>query len=122
MMENNTIPPPGENIPEGSTWFNKVNDYILMNLREDLSAYMILQQFSFNLSTLERIFKKHTGQPYKQYVERVRMEKARNLLVKERCMVKEAMYATGYKNRGTFRNAFKKIYGVPPIRFKRQYA
>src|SRR6185437_4251081 len=118
MPENNMIQPPDENAFEGMSWFKKINAYIASNMQNDLTIDAIMQQFRLSRTTLERVFIKHTGQSYKQYVETVRIEKAKELIVMEGYMVKEAMYATGYKNRGTFRYAFKKKYGKLPIHFR----
>jgi AraC-like DNA-binding protein len=53
------------------------------------------------------VFKKQRGESYRHYVERIRTDKAIQL-VTEGKWVKEVMAATEYKNRGTFNNAFKR--------------
>lgn len=96
----------------------KIKAFIAENIASELSINTITQKFNLSASTLHRHFKKQVHQSYHQYIENIRIQKAFKLITEEDKMIKEAMYATGYKNRDTFNKAFKKIYGYPPSHFK----
>ena len=96
----------------------KIKEYVLDNLASDLGIMGVSEKFELSVSTLRHIFKKHVGESYGQYVERQRMIKAIRLLKKGK-WVKEVIAMTGYKNRGTFNNAFKKRFKFPASHFKK---
>ena len=96
----------------------KILLYIGANLGGDLSAHTIAQACMLSTSTLERLFSKYLQQSCRQYVEEVRIQKAYELITQHDKMIKEAMYATGYKTRPAFNKAFKRKYGYPPSHFK----
>lgn len=96
----------------------KIKTYLANNLTKDLSIAAVSQKFEVSASTLRHIFKNHQQQSYRHYLEGLRMDKALEFL-KEGKWVKEVMTATGYKNRSTFNNAFKKRFKYPASRFKK---
>jgi AraC family transcriptional regulator of adaptative response / methylphosphotriester-DNA alkyltransferase methyltransferase len=96
----------------------RVREYILANLAADLRIGTVAEKFGLNKITLRHVFKKQQHETYREYVERMRMDKALHLL-KEGKWVKEVMPATGYRNWSTFDRAFKKRYQHPPAFFKK---
>jgi len=90
----------------------------LTNLTADLSAGSVAQKFGLNESTLRYLFQSQEDESFHTYVERIRMNKAVQLLAEGK-WVKEAMREVGYKNRGTFNNAFKKRFKHTPGSFKK---
>lgn len=63
---------------------------------------------------LKKDFKTVYGLPIYEYYQKNRMQKARELLQKENCAIKEAGIMVGYTNLGHFAAAFKKEFGVLP--------
>ncbi len=96
----------------------RIKEYIAANVSSDLSASTVSRTFELSVSTLLHIFKQHEQQTYQHYLEQTRMKKAMEL-IKGGKWVKEVMHATGYKNRGTFYNAFKRKYQLPPRHFQK---
>ena len=96
----------------------RVKEYVAANLAMDLSIGTVAAKFALNKTTLSHVFKKQQLETYREYVERMRMDKALRLL-KEGKWVKEVIPATGYRNWSTFNIAFKKRYKYPPGFFKR---
>ena len=110
--------PPSEELLHWKTRVEKVKEYVSQNLGGDLRITTVCEKINLNQFTLRHIFKEQQKETYREYVERIRMEKALHLL-EEGKWVKEVMYITGYKNRGTFNLAFKKKYKHPPGFFKK---
>jgi len=96
----------------------RIMEYVLANLAEDLSIGTVAEKFDLNKNTLRHIFKKQQDESYHDYVERMRMDQAFQLLIEGK-WVKEVIAATGYKNRSTFNNAFKKRFNHTPGFFKK---
>lgn len=118
MDTGSTIQEEENELPHWTSRVEKIKEYVLDNLAADLAIGAMSEKFELSASTLRHIFKKHAGESYGQYVERQRMIKALRLLKKGK-WVKEVMAMTGYKNRGTFNNAFKKRFKFPASHFKK---
>ena len=95
-------------IPREKNRVESIKKYIDDNLSSDLSAAVVSEKFSVSISTLQHSFKKHLLQSYQRYVEKVRMNKAMAMIQSGK-RIRE-MAATGYKNRSTFYNAFKRTF------------
>lgn len=63
---------------------------------------------------LSRLFVRQTGVHFKEYLIRVRMERAQELLANEGLTVGEAAQAVGYNDVGYFSRSFKKYFGHTP--------
>ena len=109
---------PSEEMLHWKTRVEKVKEYVSENLAGDLHIRTVSEKLKLNQFTLQHIFKEQEKETYRVYVERIRMEKALQLL-KEGQWVKEVIDATGYKNRGTFNRAFKKRFQLSPNFFKK---
>lgn len=79
---------------------------------EDLSAKLYLTP-----NYLSRIFKQATGETFNIYLVRVRIEKAKALLLEGKLMIYEIATKVGYKNIPYFSSLFKKFTGVNPREF-----
>ncbi len=71
--------------------------------------------------TLERRFKKATGNSILEYLQRVRMEAAKRKLESGSSHVNEAMYSVGYNDPKSFREVFKKYVGLTPVEYSQKY-
>jgi AraC-like DNA-binding protein len=74
------------------------------------------------LSTMqiERYFKKLFQVTPSQYIQKVRVEKAIELL-KENFSITEISSRCGYADHSAFTRQFKQVLGMPPSEFKQQY-
>jgi transcriptional regulator GlxA family with amidase domain len=95
----------------------RIQKYIEDHLSEDLSAAVIAEKFDISASTLKHSFKKHMGQTCQQYVQEVRMKKAMEM-IRQGKRIRAIMVATGYKNRSTFYDAFRRTFQHTPATFK----
>lgn len=106
-------------LTRGKQRVENIKVYLSKNLASDLHVHSVAEKFKLSISSFHHLFKKYQGQPYRKYLEEIRINKAFNLLKTEGIRIKEVMYATGYKNRSTFNNAFKKRFKHPPGYFKK---
>ena len=69
-------------------------------------------------SGLQRAFLQHFGASPKQYVIKLRLHKALQLLVENKLSVKEVAFACGFTDEKYFSRAFKAKYGYPPSQLR----
>ena len=69
---------------------------------------------SMSVSAFAHLFKATTGSAPYQYLKRLRLDRARALLVEENRAVSEACHAVGYGSVSHFITEFKRTYGETP--------
>jgi len=65
-----------------------------------------------------KLFKKATGMTLTEYVTRVRLEKAKTLLVDPSLRISEVVYAAGFGSIPRFNSVFKQHVGMPPTQYR----
>jgi transcriptional regulator GlxA family with amidase domain len=99
----------------------KVQDIIEANYAEKLSVDDLAREVGVSRRNLERRFRKVTYNSIVEYMQRVRIEAAKQTLEKERENVNEAMYKAGYNDSKAFRTTFKKLTGLSPMEYRNKY-
>lgn len=99
----------------------KVQDYIEANFAEKISVDELARTVGVSRRNLERRFRKVTYNSIVEYMQRVRIEAAKQTLERERENVNEAMYKAGYNDSKAFRTTFKKLTGLSPLAYRNKY-
>jgi AraC-like DNA-binding protein len=84
----------------------------------DLSVSSISERFDVSVSYLSRICKKLTGMGVLDYIHKVRLEAAKELMKDSNLNIKEIAEKVGYYNTITMTRAFRKYEGVTPGKFR----
>ncbi len=71
-----------------------------------------------SVSRLQHIFRAATGETMKRYQQRLRLERASELLLSTHMSVKEVVAAVGAPDKSHFLREFKKSYGLSPRRYR----
>jgi two-component system response regulator YesN len=100
------------------TVMKKVLHYIDNNYSMDLSLEMLGELFGYNSCYLGKAFKQFSGECFNDYLEKVRIENAKALLLKG-YKAGEVAYKTGFKNIDYFYFKFKKNVGVSTSEYKK---
>ena len=97
----------------------KLLDYVHENFCDNrLSLKQISETFGMHESYISNVFKNALGENLSVYIERLRIEKARDMVKNTDMMVQEIAQAVGYTSDASFRRAFKKITGVTPLEYR----
>ena len=99
---------------------NAVLSYITENYREPLSAEALAEQLGMSLSKFSRFFRKTTGNSFTDFVSRIRINKACQLLMNTDQYVTNVCYDVGFHNVANFNRRFLQVKGVTPKEFRRQ--
>lgn len=92
----------------------KVKQYLEANYMHDISLDDMAEYVSISSYYLSRVFKKVEGTNFKDYLIRIRMEKAKNMLRKGGRSVKQVGISVGYTDQDYFSKAFKKYTNFSP--------
>lgn len=95
--------------------------YIEENYEEKILVNDLAERVALGRRTLERRFKKATGNTVTEYMQRVRVEAAKKSLETTRKNVTEVMYEVGYSDTKSFRNLFRRITGLTPLKYRDKY-
>lgn len=91
-----------------------VIDYINEHYTENISSAMLSHKFGHEEAYFCRKFKKHTGLTIMKYIQILRMEKARKLLVETELPIQDIAIGCGFADAAYFNNCFKKLYRITP--------
>lgn len=96
----------------------KVKAYILSHISEDLSLPVIGESMGFNHVYLSRIFKQEEGISMRDYIEKCRIELAKQLLTNSQMKIYEIGQKCGYQNTTYFIKIFKNHCKVTPQEYR----
>ncbi|MBD2870044.1 helix-turn-helix domain-containing protein [Paenibacillus arenilitoris] len=87
-------------------------------MHDDLCLEAAADRLRISKVYLSQFFKEQTGVNFSDYLENLRMERAKSLLLQTNLAVGEIAYRVGYSSSNTFCRAFKRINGVSATAFK----
>ena len=100
-------------------YVEKAVNYIGSNYSSPLSVEEIARLLNIDRRHLGRLFTAQTGMSPKEYLIRVRLQNAAELLRSSDYPVSEIAQLVGYDDCGSFLKIFKKKYGMTPSQFRR---
>jgi transcriptional regulator GlxA family with amidase domain len=100
----------------------KAQAYIEANYQEKITVDQLAEMLALGRRNLERRFKKATSNSVVEYIQRVKMEVAKNSLESSRENVNEVMYQVGYTDPKAFRLTFKRVTGLSPKQYRSKYS
>lgn len=86
-----------------------------------LSLSDLATSVNLSPSRLRHLFKSETGETLAQYLKRMRMQKAADLLTTTFLSIKEIIRQVGLRNDSHFVQDFKRAYGVTPAQYRVRY-
>lgn len=89
-------------------------DRIHADYRAPLTIDELAHASAMSVSSFHRAFKRVTGDSPLQYLKKVRLDKAKGLLVHGGMRVNNVAYEVGYESPSQFSREFKRYFKVPP--------
>ncbi len=93
-------------------------DYINMHFTENISLADIAKIYNYNPSYLSRYIKEKCGVSYTDYINTLRIRRARHLLISTDYSIKLIERMSGYSGHQSFYRKFEKAYGVSPQKYR----
>ncbi|MES9907955.1 MAG: AraC family transcriptional regulator [Candidatus Thiodiazotropha sp.] len=94
-------------------------DYIADNYLEKFSLNDVANTSCMSPFHFSRVFKENYGETPNEYLIRLRIEKAKQMLITENYSVSEVCERVGYTSLGSFSSLFLKHVGVSPTSYRR---
>lgn len=97
---------------------NSIVSYINENYMKDISLEKISKNMYLSSVYISKIFKEEIGESPINYLIKIRLAKALELLKEGNLPIKAVAKCVGYDDAYHFSKLFKKYYGSPPLKFK----
>ena len=104
---------------ENSQTIRMVKDYVQMHYEEKLSLEYVAEKVYLSASYLSRLFRQETGENFKDYLIRIRIDAAKKMLKEECLNINQIADATGFANSKYFSRVFREETGQTPSEYRR---
>lgn len=92
--------------------------FVQDHVDEPITLEQIVQHVGVSRFYFCKLFKKSTGLTLTEYISRVRLERAKSLLVDRSLRVSEVAYASGFGSIPQFNSVFKRYLGMAPSDYR----
>ncbi|MFV0502996.1 MAG: helix-turn-helix domain-containing protein [Lachnospirales bacterium] len=100
-------------------FINNCKEYIKEHYENpQLCVALIAEHFKLSESYFSRSFKNKMEIPFSNYLEVIRMEKAKILIIESNESIENIATKVGYNSSSSFRRAFKRVVGLSPSKYK----
>lgn len=107
-----------EGVPQNIQYMVRYHE---SNYREDISLDFLSYFFGISKGHLSREFKRLTGFSPNEYLIKVRLNHAKDLLPVSQSTIREIAFSCGFRDINNFTNLFKKDTGMPPGAYRRSH-
>lgn len=97
---------------------HKAVQYIRKNYAEKISLEQVAEHVYLSPSYFSKIFREEMGSSFNTYMNVVRIEKSKKLLLDGNRKLVDVASMVGFEDQSYFSKVFKKLTGVAPLKFK----
>ncbi|MGI6037783.1 MAG: helix-turn-helix transcriptional regulator [Limnochordia bacterium] len=112
------ICPHGRRRQIGSFHVRRALAYVDRHYSQEITLEALAQQLGINKSYLSTLFKEETGMAFSQWVNRVRIERSKELLKETSRSITEIAFDVGYASHPYFTSTFRKYTGMTPQQYR----
>lgn len=95
-------------------------DYLENHYMDEINLECVAGKYHFNPSYFSTLFKNTFKSTFSEYLIKIRMEKAREMLLKTETKVRDIAVFTGYRDANYFVRAFKRYYDMTPEEYRKR--
>ncbi len=100
---------------------SKVTKWMRSNLDDDISMFYAAAEFDYSSDYLAALFRKHFHMSFTRYLNLMRIDAAKAMLISQNCSIKEAAYSCGFPDEKYFMKVFREVVGMTPTAYKNTY-
>ncbi|CAM2882070.1 response regulator [Paenibacillus sediminis] len=97
---------------------HRIYEYVNQNYANDISLSELADKFHLNYSYLSSYFKQRTNENLTTFINRVRIDKAKELLQNYELSISQISQLTGFSDHNYFSKVFKKMTGMTPVEYR----
>lgn len=112
---------PGEKKNMGNEHLTKAIQYIYDHLDQRITLRKLTNYLGVSVSYLSRIFKKNLDMGVNEFITSVKIKQASHYLQNTNLSVQQIAQGLGYSDPYYFSRAFKKVYKISPVNFRKTY-
>jgi YesN/AraC family two-component response regulator len=101
---------------------SRAKEFITEHQAEDISLGQVAKAVNTSTFYFCKMFKKATGLNFTNYLSRIRIERAKNLLLNPNLRVSEIAFEVGFQSLTHFNRVFKRIIGQSPTEYRHKLA
>lgn len=101
--------------------YKKILEYIKQHYNESLTLSEVAEQFALTQVHLSRTFKEYVGINFTRYIKVLRVQKAKELLLKTDLNILDIALQVGEPDAKTLIHDFKREYGMTPKQYRQEY-
>ena len=95
-------------------------EYIRANYASDITLQQVADKVEISANYLSSLFRKELDVSFTDYVNRIRIDKAKQMLLGSHTKIYEIAQRVGFFDESYFSRIFKRITGLRPLEYKRQ--
>jgi len=99
-----------------------VIDYLDAHLHEDITLDLMADKLNITSGYLSTYFKEKTGMNFSDYLNDIRIQRAKQLLQNVELKIQDVAAGVGYQNANSFIRMFKRYSGITPGEYRKKYA
>ena len=105
----------------GSKRIGLIHEYLMNHYKEEVDLEALAELVSLAKGSLCRLFKAETGTTIFEYLNKIKIDYACNLLMDEDHSVFDVSFDSGFNNLSHFNKQFKKQTGLTPSEYRKQF-
>ncbi len=114
-----SFPESGSSVSKDST-IGKMLAFLNENYTQQIYLKDLAERFFINKNYASLLFRRHTGMNYSDYLNSLRLNRAKELLGATSLSISEVAEQSGYSDYFYFNKLFKKTFGITPAKYRRQ--
>ena len=100
----------------------RAKEYIFKHFHERITVEDIASALSVSTAYLSRVFRDAEQISLKQYIQKERIERAKNLLRCSNDPIQSISHCLGFVSQSHFTECFRKITGLTPLKYRNQFS
>ena len=96
----------------------RAKDHIRQHLGEEITLGDVAKASCTSTFYICKLFKRHTGMNFTEYVSRLRVDRAKELLANPNLRISEIAYEVGFQSLTHFNRIFRKLEGQAPTAYR----
>ncbi len=97
---------------------HKTVQYIHIHFAERITMEEMARRVFLSPAYFSRVFKQETGQSFNAWLNRVRIDKSKELLLHQNLRLTDIAQLVGFEDQSYFTKVFRRITGMPPLKFR----